>query len=322
MIIKRIEDSSSYVKFIRKMILLILIACAFYEVYAAETGNSQIRHPYFWKVEKNGKTSHLLGTIHEPISIGELLCSQEVQHRLEASDLVFLENNHRSKGSRKAVEAQKQWMLSKDGKEFQALDRKSQGFLKDKGISERLSFFGYKAILTNLCSYGVDDLDGLRLDERITNIAYSKGISVRGLDDFRGKYNRIMGEHKKEVDTYSKLSDVQFAIEVNLLKKKINEFFIVCPPIQKFYIIENYKSGTLMADIKGALDRLTQSQRMKRLEQWGRRNIRWVNRFEKVHKNHERIFLAGGLGHFVGSVSLIDVLKHKGYTVEPVTCKI
>ena len=305
-----------------KIFFLVFVACAFCEVYAAGVEKSQIRHPYFWKVEKDGKTSHLLGTLHKPVSIGELPCSHKIRHHLENSDLVFVEINHRSERSRKAVETQKQWMLSKNGKEFQLLSKKSQEFLKSKGVSERLNFFGYNVVLTNLCAHGVDDIDGLRLDEKITDIAYSKGIPVRELDDFHRKYKRVMGEHRKKADTYKGLSNAQFIVEAQLLNRRMDYFFIVCPSLQEFFIMENYKFGNGMADIKRALDRLTQFQRMRQFERWGKRNIQWVNRFGEAHQNHDRIFLVGGLGHFVGSVSLIDMLKHKGYTVEPVTCKI
>ena len=71
------------------------------------------------------------------------------------------------------------------------------------------------------------------------------------------------------------------------------------------------------------------------------RNIQWVDRFKEVHQSHERVFLAGGLAHFVfnpfddlmkdstGSdiivvsdpFNVIDFLKIRGYTVKRVVCK-
>ena len=143
----------------RKMIFLLLVF-VFYGAYAtAEEGlptqQTPINHPYFWKVKKDGKTSHFLGTKHDPIfmetkgemtslsipishkhkrtSVNELLCSDEIQHHVENSDLLFVEIDSFTEKSREAVAIQEQWMLSKDGREFQALSARSQDFLKSRG---------------------------------------------------------------------------------------------------------------------------------------------------------------------------------------------
>ncbi len=76
-----------------------------------------------------------------------------------------------------------------------------------------------------------------------------------------------------------------------------------------------------MADIKKILGTLTVLQRIKILKEWARRNIQWVDRFEEAHQNYDRIFLIGGLAHFVNPASVVDWLKRKAYTVEPVICK-
>ena len=48
--------------------------------------------PYFWSIEINGKTVHLLGSIHHGIVIEDLSNSNKIIDSLLGSDLVFLEN--------------------------------------------------------------------------------------------------------------------------------------------------------------------------------------------------------------------------------------
>ena len=321
-----------------KAIFLIFLV---FTVYGSQA--EQINHPYFWKVEKDGKTSHFLGTKHDPIfmetkgemtslsipishkhkgfSIDELLCSDEIQYHLENSDLLFVEIDSFTEKSREAVAIQEQWMLSKNGREFQALSARSQGFLKSRGISEQWNLYGYNVVLDNLCKYGFESLDGLRLDEQMTRIAHFKGIPVQELDDFNEKYERVMKERKETADTYKQLSDEQFWMEISLLNEDINHFYNECPPQWHIDMMESYISGKGLEDIEKLLEDLLFVKRWEHLFEWKERNVKWLNRFEEAHKDYDRIFFVGGLGHFVEPISLISMLKDRGYSVEPVSCE-
>ncbi len=338
--LKGIKDNSPYKNHVHQVVFLVLISYfVFYEAYAIEPGSSQIGHPYFWKVEKDGKTSHLLGVVHESILIDELPCSQKIQHSLKNSDLVFVELDHRTERSRTAIETQEQSMLSKDGREFQALSRKSQEFLRNRGVSEQWNLHGYSVLLSNLCKYGVSRIDGLKLDEQITDVAYSKGTLVQELNNFHEIYDPVRREQKKKADFYNGLSGTEsvFTEEINNLNDRINGFFRECPPKWLVDATEDYKSGRGIVDIAQASVMTFDSYSYLKLME---RNIQWVNRFEEVYQSHERVFLAGGLTHFIfnpfnslvknsaeretvvlNPFNVIDFLRIRGYTVERVVCK-
>ncbi|MDE0119066.1 MAG: TraB/GumN family protein [Bdellovibrionales bacterium] len=322
-----------------KVFFLVLIVCfVFYEVYAIEP-SSQIRHPYFWKVEKDGKTSHLLGVVHEPIPIDELRCSREIQHRLEDSDLVFVELDYRTEQSKELINIQEQQMLSTDGREFQALNKKSQEFLRER-IGDQWNFYGYGLLLSNLCKYGVSRIDGLKLDEQITDAAYSKGIPLRELDDFHAKYTGFKEKLKKEGEFYNSLSNTEsiFTVEVNILNNRIDRFPKECPPQWLIDAKENYKYGNYRSIADIAQANVTDLSLLFNLM---KRNSEWVNHFEVAHQNHERVFLAGGLAHFVFNpfdnlvkdstglsiitisepFSVVDLLRVRGYIVERMFCE-
>ena len=304
-----------------KVMFLAFVAFAAYGSNANEKEDTQIEHSYFWKVEKDGKTSYFLGPIHELVSIDELPCSREVQHRLENSDLVFVEIDHRSQRSREVIDIQNQWRLSEDGKAFWALGKKSQEFLRERGISEKLNLYGYTSVLNNLCNYGVDNIDGIRLDEKITNRAYSKGIPVQELDDFDEKIERVMEELENTVNTFNQLSSEEFWKDIRLIDQRIKQFYQQCPPQELVDKIEVYKLGLSVFYLLEAVKILSVLDRDRWFSELEKRNVRWLSRFEEAHKNYDRIFLSGGLAHFIDPVSLVGMLKEKGYTVELVTCE-
>ena len=317
-----------YKGFICKIIVLTLIIFTICESGAAAKEESQIKRPFFWEVEKNSKTSHLLGTIHAIVAIDELLCSQDIQHSLENSDLVFVEYDYLLERNKKFVVAGKKLMLSKDGREFQALSGESQEFLRSKGVSEQLNLYGYSKVLHNLCMHGVADVNGLILDNRIAYTAYSKGTSVQELDDFIGDH--ILEIEKKKADAFNRLSGFKFQLEVGFLNGDIKMFSHNCPFPWYVDKLEHYKLGNKNEDngkylssqgIEQYLNSLTAEKRRDYILELQTRNTQWLDRFEKNRQTHDHIFLAGGLAHLIGPFNLIDMLKEKGYTVKPVTCK-
>ncbi len=92
--------------FLTPKILLFLIIFLFSagcsDSNLAETGDKSYA-PYFWKVEKNKKTSYLLGTIHEGVTVEHLSCSKKIKSYLEESDYffteVYLEPNNKGNAS-------------------------------------------------------------------------------------------------------------------------------------------------------------------------------------------------------------------------------
>ena len=314
-----------------KIFFLVFIAFIICGSSAVQKEGTQVQHPYFWEVEKEGKTSYLLGTMHEPVPIDDLLCGKDIRHHLENSDLVFVETDFYSERSKEVVDTQKQWMQSADGREFRAFSSKSQEFLRSKGISERLNLYGYVIILGNLCGYGVSSIEGLTLTEQVTDIARSKEILVRELDDFEEKLAPIMRHREKIAKEYAQLSNTKFSEVIHLLDQYIHQFNKQCPLKNVVDTIENYKSGLGVWDMLEIFRDLSFLDRSKYVAELERRNGKWVDHFEEANKNHAHIFLAVGLAHLFDLPSLlgmgrqqtdlVSMLKNRGYTVESVICE-
>lgn len=313
---------------LKKCVFLLLIFI-FYKVYAVQEeglsvqGQSRakaINNPYFWKVEKDGKISHFLGTVHSPISIRELSCSKTIQHHVRNSDLVFVENNYLSDKHREFVEAHNQLKVSRDGREFQALSKKSQEFLRSRGVSEQLNLYGYTGVLHSLCKYGVDNIVDLILTSQVTNIADSNNTPIQELNSNK-HYDRVLRKKRENANAYNRLSDVKFSLEVAFLNGDINNFSQRCPPQWHVDMMEHYMSGKIDEYIEIAWSHITPEQRRSNDLEMQERNLEWLDHFEEAQKSYGHIFLVGGVDHFIGPSSFINMLKDKGYVVELVTCE-
>ena len=51
------------------------------------------------------------------------------------------------------------------------------------------------------------------------------------------------------------------------------------------------------------------------------RNEKWLVKFKSAHNKYDRIFLAAGNFHFVGSDNLIGMLKSEGFSVKRFSCQ-
>ena len=309
----------------KKILFLVFVVLAAYGSQA-----EKIEHPYFWKAEKDGKVSYLLGAINEPIAVNDLLCSANIRFRLENSDLVLVETDFHSEKSKEAVDAQNQLMQSEDGREFRAFSPTGQAFLRSKGVSENLNLYGYVTALIHLCGYGVPSLDGLTLTEQILDVAHSKKIPVQELDDFDEKMSAIMRQREQVAQIYERVSDTKLLTSIGLLEyRHILSFDRKCPPPELMDIIEGYTSGLqAVRSVLNHLDRMNPWHQERHISVIHEGSKRWLDRFEEAHKNYDRIFLAGGLIHFMGfafrNVSywgLLDMMNDRGYKTEPVTCE-
>ena len=71
------------------MRVILFIGLLFFISYGA--GGSQ--GPFFWTAEKDGKTHHILGTMHVNLNFEDLQCFETIKARLKKSQILFTELN-------------------------------------------------------------------------------------------------------------------------------------------------------------------------------------------------------------------------------------
>ena len=255
-----------------------------------------IHKPYFWKAEKEGKTSYLLGTMHYGISLEELPCSDTILKELKESDLVLTElgDTRDKKRQKERVEA---LYLSYNSTDFKQLSPESQRFLTQKGIKNHLSFLAISLLLDQAC---VEDAVGresasVSMDEQVETIAQSQNIPLQALDTTELR--------KPMKNLFTKES----------VENQIANYYLCPKAIQ--YSIGLYKRGYLEPD-SHLIDTTNEFDR------WAlkHRNESWFAQFKSVHDDYDRIFVAAGKLHFTGAFNLIGMLQQEGFHTERVSC--
>lgn len=295
---------------------LSLIVFSSYGFAGTQKENTQVKSPFFWKVEKNSQTSYLLGTIHDVVSLDELQCSNKIQNQLVNSDLVFVESDLYSKESKETTETLRQIIQSDNNEFFQSLNPQSQEFLKKHGISDQLNPYGYVVRLKNLCNYGVPSLTDIRLDERVISTAYSLDIPVQEMDPSHEKNRNTIQFYRDSRNAFSQYPKDSLISSIN---NAIENYSTNCPDPVFTDLREHYKSSTLSDEyFREVYKNYTKKQMEALLLD---RNIVWLDKLEEARENYDHIFVAGGTLHFIGPDNLVTLLKNRGYSVTRITCE-
>ncbi|KFF14522.1 hypothetical protein IW15_03560 [Chryseobacterium soli] len=254
-----------------------------------------------WEVSGNGisKPSYIMGTFH-------MICSKDfeikpkVTKALENSDNLILEINYTDSKEMAAM----QKMLSSDQKISDKLSPKEAKEL-DAILSE------YGTTLQNVNSYSPQALYSLISTKAIpcpqTEVKmYEIELLKKAL------------QNKKHIGALEKVDDQSHAIGgAYTLKDAIsqlkmgNEYAILA---QK--MVESFKKEDLQT-----LDRLVKDKRFMNKDQekimLTDRNKSWAEKMPEIMKNQSSFFAVGS-AHLLGDNGLINLLRTKGYTVNPV----
>ena len=148
------------------LFLFFLVGCSnTSSLPSSEEAIQQPNWPYCWTIEKEGKTSYILGTLHITVSLDELPCPNNIKDKLNSSDIIFSEfsntwTNILKKEKLKETDEELNHlytqngfdlMYSEDDLYFTQLSAEAQNFFREKGVSDKLSFAGYMLARDTLC---------------------------------------------------------------------------------------------------------------------------------------------------------------------------
>jgi len=277
-----------------------LISCMSLAV-KAQNKISDDNKSLLWEVSGNGisKPSYIMGTFH-------MICSKDfeikpkVTKALENSDNLILEINYTDSKEMAAM----QKMLMSDQKISDKLSPKEAKEL-DAILSE------YGTTLQNVNSYSPQALYSLISTKTIpcpqTEVKmYEIELLKKAL------------QNKKHIGALEKVDDQSHAIGgAYTLKDAIsqlkmgNEYAILA---QK--MVESFKKEDLQT-----LDRLVKDKRFMNKDQekimLTDRNKSWAEKMPEIMKNQSSFFAVGS-AHLLGDNGLINLLRTKGYAVNPV----
>ena len=301
-------------------------------------------------MEKNGKTHHILGTLHGGVSLEkDVTCSDKIIEQIENSDLVFLETLSTltqlskedkvalftgSKEEREEVmdrfapetqqtiierkQAIKQVVMNffpfqaiyEGNKSFKDLNENTKEFLIRHGADTQGNYGDYFYFIYEILYYKTHFAIDDGIDLQVARIAQSNGIKIKALDDNSNITHDLQAENSKKPMVLP-----VSRVYIESLVEISNQIF------------ENFKQSLLQKRqpyISGDVEVFKSIEIGSKKSMLKNRNELWLKKFTEAHANPEynSIFLAAGTSHFVGSFNLIDWLKEEGFSINPITCPI
>ena len=275
------------------VIILIVVSCT----------QNETTGPYFWKVEKDGKTAYFLGTLHKGVALEELQCSQKINTHLKSSDYLFTEADINSQEQEDLNEANKEKLrnilLSENNQDFQSLSDDSKIFFSSRGVSEGFSYLGYIYIINTLCTEQAIGSGSISIDLQVKAIAQLNSIPTEYLDE--GMNTEAVSDSLLNIHTYTNNEEVSN----NLVNNKVLNFEDCILSYTNF--LNQYKAGNM--SVNSFSDDSIDTVLLKD------RNEKWFVKFKNAHAQYNQIFLASGTAHFIGNFNLLDMLKADGFSI-------
>lgn len=282
--------------------------------------SSTLKKPFLWKIEKNGESSYLFGTIHRGVPYQEI--PPFVWEKIDQAGAVYTETGvwgaYDETGDKKA------WLISnivRTPKEPKMQNRVTpqvwakihpmllKGLKNDEHAVDVLSPLGAYSILATdpefqatVSRYRANQFDSRwAMDAKFEKYVYDKGKVLAGLDD------------------PTAMSTPEFRKCLGLVfTQAITEMATTKPSdgvVQLDTMIAAYRAGDLNA--------LSKSLEAEPLENASclidDRNRQWVDVIDRGHSAYAPAFIAAGVGHMaLGPNNLLDLLRKKGFSVERV----
>lgn len=267
---------------------------------------SEKMQPAVWRVEKNGKTSWLLGTFHAGISSGSLPLT--LDQRMRSSRVVVMENDLGTSDDQRRDLA-----LLRDA-------RQERDDIHDR-LSEQLSEQAWQKFTHDLLPFSPEQLDrvspGTALDlykqYRILYFFRSSSLDVEIQSDLKVQ-KRPLVYLETDSEVYRNLAkgspDEQVTVaelQDFLLNKSKQEIKTEVAKVYK--AMQLYKRGDI-ASLEKEISAKIDYERVI-----ADRNHKWLPTLQREIDRGDA-FIAVGTAHMTGSASLAKLLSAKGYTVK------
>jgi len=261
-----------------------------------------------WEVSGNGlqKPSFLFGTFH-------LLCkddihfSDQLKKAMQSSDEIYME-------------------LDMDDPSIMLSGMLYMNMQNDKKLEDLYTPGEYK----RLQNYFSDTLKVplMMLDKAkpyfLVALLYPRMMNCKNPSGVEEELVKIAKEDKKEIKGLetmqfqaSVFDSIPYKWQAQELLKNIDSFSVYKNEFQS--MLEFYKNQNLDS-LKNVISKSeTGSDKYDDLL-LNNRNKNWVKQLDQIMKN-ESVFVAVGTGHLLGEKGLINLLRHQGYTVQPLENK-
>jgi len=302
--------------------------------------SAKLNGPFFWKAKKDGKTMHILGTMHVAVGLNDLQCSQNISNTLKQSSLLWLEVN--TTNTMKINQAMLPLRFDGSGQSFNNLNETSQNFLKSKfpltiNDIKHLNYFGLKTQIQQICMAEHRDtvmrinqeLTGntqVHLDNQVQELAKLHNIEQNYLDG-ENHLEVIVDWMQSNAEKVSKtvIEEIIESYKEQCTKENIENLFSEAKNFHT-YIVEQYLLGEemdfeilepqLLEKMGLTEEAIKESVNNSSQMLFNNRNKKWLKTLLSAHTHIDNMFVAAGVGHFQGQYSILDMLQREGFFVQ------
>lgn len=266
-----------------------------------EAAKDPLKHPLFWSIEKDGKTSYVLGTMHTGIDPKSRL-PDIVWKKLDESKVFAMETDLGGAG--------KLDVLLKNGQSLKDLlgDKYWKKLEDALGVQEANRLIGFKPMIpATLIS-----MRGLEQTPPMDGVLYGRALNQKKQIVFLEPIDRQAAVLEKWMDVRA-LKDMLDDLPGG--EKRSKEMFAA-------YVTGDEKEILAISDSERA-DFLKTGRTPKEYEEQMQdllysRNASWIEAIEKLHAEGPG-FIAVGAMHLVGPKSVLELLQQKGFKVTRIT---
>ena len=251
----------------------------------------------------------------------EMLSNLPEYERESVNEIIELYNKQIIEAIQKIFGGVQFVFVDKEKESFEALSPQTRNFLISRGVDIQGSYIDYmyfiysSLILEHFFSAS-------RLDSQIAEIAHSKNIHIKALDNTKPITGHFMdafipqSEKADEMEITEMEIDSKFIdILITNLSGIMNINNMINSPQKEHYLSGNEE--VFLRYISTVNDKAKEILLKER-------NEVWFQKLKEAFESHkyENIFLAGGVAHLIGPFNILDQLKEEGFTVKRLNCEI
>jgi uncharacterized protein YbaP (TraB family) len=282
-----------------KRILLSLLA-----LFATQAEAQNLEKSLLWKITGNGikEASYLYGTMH--ITCDATLPQKAIK-ALDATNQLYLELNMDDPTLQQSM---MQSMMMKDGKTMSSLVSEEDFKIVDEFLTKQL---GYSAQMLNTFKPFM-----------VSAMLYPKMIDC-AMQSVEGNLMTVIKEQQEEVFGLESIEEqmnvfdaIPYEVQMKELVKTAKNN-LEKDKKEMELLLEIYKSEDINAIY--TVSQESENEITSKFEEilLSNRNKNWIPIIEKVAKE-KATFFGVGAGHLGGEMGVIQLLRKKGYKVEPV----
>lgn len=265
--------------------------------------------PFFYQIEKDGKVSHILGSMHGGIPLNSF--PGEAYQAFDQSPTVLFEADRELFKGKYTVEVRRRTRLENG----ETLDQ----LISNNSVEKLRSMFGSQALpeLLKLKPWAINSAIGSEVEKTLTNQDGGSWSFDDGIDNTLLK--KAKAEGKQKIIYLDNLADKINQFEESFGPADLDNLLSYPDPVSHEILCSRTAKGAYLSGDEVGISRYLQScETKKAVEIMDRRTLSWMSKIDESFSKGDS-FAVVGAGHLFGNQGVLTMLEKKGFKVTRIT---